>query len=93
MMDSLFDGLLNSLNQDEQDKFDKWVVEVGNKISDVAIELNDEELIDTILSDKTFGDSIFVSYDNTLLKMFIADVDIEKAAYKILSIMIKNKNK
>ena len=92
-MDSLFDGLLNSLNQDEQDKFDKWVVEVGNKISDVAIELNDEELIDTILSDKTFGDSIFVSYDNTLLKMFIADVDIEKAAYKILSIMIKNKNK
>lgn len=90
-MNSLFDGLLSSLNSDEQEKFDKWVVEVGNKISDVAIELNDEELIDTILKDKTFGDSIFMSYDDTLLKMFIADVDIEKAAYKILSIMVKNK--
>lgn len=91
MINSLFDGLLNSLNQDEQEKFDKWVVEVANKISEVAIELKDEELIDTILKDKTFGDSMFMSYDDTLLKMFVADVDIEKAAYKILSIMIKNK--
>jgi len=90
MINSLFDGL-NSLNQDEQEIFDKWVVEVANKISQIAIELNDEKLIDTILKDKTFGHSIFVSYDDTLLKMFVTDVDIEKAAYTILGIMIKNK--
>jgi len=88
-MDSIFEKFFNNfVNPVNKEKFESWINDVANKISEIALNLDDEELINTILDDTSFDD-----YNDTLLMMFKGNIDIEKAAYEILSIMIKNKRK
>jgi len=92
MLESLFEKFFeNLLDQDpvDKEKLGRWIESVANKITEVAIELNDDELIKTILEDTSFN--FFESYYTSLIEMFKEDMDIESAAYKILNIMIKNK--
>jgi hypothetical protein len=87
MLENLLENLLDPLDPEGQEKFNAWVVSVGNKISEIALELEDEKLIDIILNDE-----MFLSDNNDkLLEMFLKDIDIEKASYEVLNIMIKNK--
>ena len=83
MFEKFFNNLVNPVNKE---KFEKWIVEVADKISEIAVDLDDVNLIDTILNDRSFD-----NYNDTLLMMFTKDLDIEKAAYEILDIMLKNK--
>ena len=87
MIGNLLENLLDPLDPEGQEKFNAWIESVGNKISEIALELEDEKLIDIILNDQTFLSSNNVK----LLEMFLEDVDIEKASYEVLNIMIKNK--
>jgi len=91
MLDYLFDKFLNSMDQEGQEKYNAWVVSVGEKVSQIAIDLEDEELIETILNDKTFADQIFPTNNDLLLKMYAQNFDIEKAAYEVLNVIVKNK--
>lgn len=91
MLDYLFDQFLNSMDQEGQEKYNAWVVSVGEKVSQIAIDLEDEELIETILNDKTFADQIFPTNNDLLLKMYAQNFDIEKAAYEVLNVIVKNK--
>ena len=93
MLDFLFDKFFNSLDSTDQKDFEQWVEKVGEKISDIANELNDAKLIDTILNDRSFETEFFVDEDETLVGMYKSKLDIEAAAYRILNIMKKNKDK
>jgi len=87
-MESVFEKFFSRLVVPiDKEKFTAWVIIVANKISEIAKDLNDEKLIETILKDQSFN-----RYDDTLLMMFRENIDIEKAAYEILNIMLKNKN-
>ena len=92
MLDSLFERFFSSL-VDPVDKgdFESWIEQVAEKITRIAVELDDKKLIDAILADKSFN--MFEPYYDTLLMMFKNNTDLEKAAYEILNIMIKNKKK
>jgi hypothetical protein len=87
MIGNLLENLLDPLDPEGQERFNAWVVSVGNKISEIALELEDEKLIDIILNDEMF----LSSNNDKLLEMFLKDIDIEKASYEVLNIMIKNK--
>ena len=94
MLESLFEKFFeNLLDRDpiDKEKFSKWIEEVAEKITEVAVEINDDKLIDTILEDTSFN--FFEGYYDTLVMMFKEDMDIEKSAYEILNIMMKNKKK
>ena len=90
----LFNRFFERLEDSTTDKkkFTEWVEEVAEKITEIAVKLDDDKLIDTILEDKSFHE-IFGDHYDTLLMMFKEDRDIEKSAYEILDIMIKNKKK
>jgi len=91
-MDSIYDDFINSLvNPINKKKFERWIDDVAQKITKIAVDLDDDKLIKTILDDDSFGNSLFCNYDDTLLQMFLINTDIEKAAYEILDIMLKNK--
>ena len=87
MIGNLLENLLDPLDPEGQELFNAWVVSVGNKISEIALELDDGKLIDIILNDEMF----LSSNNDKLLEMFLKDIDIEKASYEVLNIMIKNK--
>jgi len=87
-MENVFEKFFNRLVVPiDKEKFETWIDAVANKITEIAVNLNDSNLIETILDDSSFN-----SYDDTLLMMFNGNTDIEKAAYEILNIMLKNKN-
>jgi len=92
MFESLFDRFFNNLiDPIDKIKFSTWIEKVAEKITEIAVELDDDELVDTILADKSFN--MFEDYYDTLLLMFKNNIDIEKAAYEILNIIVNNKNK
>jgi len=93
MIDALFLKFFNMLDPEKQKLFEAWIVAVADEISRIALDLEDEELIETILSDKSFNTDLFGDHNDTLIKMYEDDVDIEKAAYDILHIMVQNKEK
>ncbi len=89
MLDSFFEKFLDSLT-DPVEGFQEWVEQVAEKITEVAVTLDDDELIDMILKDRSFNTDLFKEH-RTLLDMFKDNLDIELAAYEVLSIMKKNK--
>jgi len=92
MLNSLFDKFFSSIVDPVNKRdFESWIERVAEKITEIAVELNDDKLIDAILADKSFN--IFEPFYDTLLIMFKENTDIEKAAYEILNIIVKNKKK
>jgi len=90
MFESLFDRFIDNLTDPiDKEKFNMWVEDVAEKITEIAIDLDDDKLVDIILEDTSFN--FFESYYVTLVMMFKENMDIEKSAYEILDIMIKNK--
>ena len=93
MLNSLiFERFFNSLiDPVDKSDFEGWIEQVAEKITEVVVELDDDKLVKIILADKSFN--MFEPYYDTLLMMFKNNTDLEKAAYEILNIMIKNKKK
>jgi len=87
----LFNRFFESLADPiDKEKFSAWIIKVAEKITEIAVDINDDKLINTILEDESFHE-IFGEYYDSMLIMFKENVDIEKAAYEILNIMTKNK--
>jgi len=86
MLDFLYEAISNTLGSEEGNEFIQWIEAVAEKISSVALNLEDDNLIETILNNKTFTES-----DTTLYKLFREEKDIESASYKILSIIQNDK--
>jgi len=90
MLDSLFERFFSNLTDPvNKDDLESWIEQVAEKITEIAVELNDDKLIETILADKSFN--MFAPYYDALLLMFKNNTDLEKAAYEILDIIVKNK--
>jgi hypothetical protein len=90
MLNSLFERFFSNLvDPVDRKDFESWIEQVAEKITEIAVELDDDELIDAILADKSFN--MFEPYYDTLLLMFKSETDLEKAAYEILNIIVKNK--
>jgi len=88
--DFLYNRFFDSIDPIDKQQFSEWIEKVAEKITEVAVELDDDKLIDTILEDKSFHE-LFGHYYDSMLIMFKENTDIEKAAYEILNIMLKNK--
>lgn len=89
MLDIIFANLFNLEEPDDWEEYEKWVVQVAEKIASIINESEGkDELTDKIVKEDILGWN-FINHDKTLINAYNEDKDVEKAAYKILNI-IKN---